>query len=288
MQKAKETNKGQWIIGLFLTVLFVTALIWLSLESVYGGDEVSDMTRKIYIVCGAMVLLILFLVFCFRAEKAQTKKFEKKTQTELGLRPISKRELFTRHVNKDRFYGPMEWPRGILGPEHRFHGKYKGYEICIMDPFPPPHAYWWELSRHPWTPAVHIKSNSFHFPKFLISKKVIGKFFIKGDQKAQMRFDKPHILDFFNKSRKLAARGNGNEFIFHVIEGKKVKYELLIEQAFIVLGLLSKAAPFSSVSKIGKLQEKCQRDHKRKYLEWLCFLIVTVIMMIFVFPLVHK
>ena len=135
------------------------------------------------------------------------------------------------------------------------------------------------------TAAVHIKSNSFDFPKFLISNKWFGKFSVKGDQKAQMRFDKPHILNFFNQSRFMAAQGNGNDFIFHEMSGEKRNYKLLIEHAFTVLKLLSKATPYSSVSEIGKLEEKCRRAHKKKLLEIPCFLILAAVTMLFVWLL---
>jgi len=54
------------------------------------------------------------------------------------------------------------------------------------------------------------------------------------------------------------------------------------------LELLSKAAPYSSVSEIGKLQEKCMRAHKRKLLEWPIFLIAVVATPIFVYLLFFK
>lgn len=288
MEKAKETNVKLWVFGLLLSLLFVTTIVWLALESIHGSHDPSGITRKMYIVCGAMVLLLVFIVFGWRFEKARIRDFEKKIQAEFGLKPISKMELFTKYINRDRFYGPMEYPRGCMLPEHRFHGEYKGYEICILDPSPAPHFYAWELRRYPWTPAVHIKSSAFHFPKFLIRNKWLRKFFVTGDQKAQMRFDKPHILNFFNQSRIFAAQGNGNEFIFHQIEGEKGNYQLLLKHAFIVLELLSKAAPYSSVSEIGKLQEKCKRAHKRKLLEWPCLLIVTVATPILVYLLLYR
>jgi hypothetical protein len=288
MEKAKETNVKLWVFGLLLSVLFVTTIIWLALEFAHGSDDLSGIKRKMYIVCGAIVLLVVFIVFGWWFEKARIRDFEKNTQAELGLRPISKMTLFTNYINKDRFYGPMEWPRGTLATEHRFHGEYKGYEICIIDPSPPPHVYAWELRRYPWTPAVYIKSNSFDFPKFLIRNKWFRKFFVTGDQKAQMRFDQPHILNFFNQSRIFAAQGNGNDFIFHQIEGKKTNYQLLLKHAFTVLELLSKAAPYSSVSEIGKLQEKCKHAHKRKLLEWPCYLIAVAITVIFVYFLKYN
>ena len=286
MEKAKETNVKLWVFGLLLSLLFVTTIIWLALESAHGSDDPAGITRKMYIVGGAMVLLFVFIVFGWRFEKARIRNFEKKIQAELGLKPISKMELFTKYINKDRFYGPIEYPQGCIYPEQRFHGEYKGYEICILDPCPAPHFYSWELRRYPWTPAVHIKSNSFHFPKFLIRNKWCRKFSVTGDRKAQRRFDKPHILNFFNRSRILAAQGNGNELIFHQIEGEKGNYKLLIEHAFIVLELLSKAAPFSRFSEIGKLQAKCKRAHKRKLLEWPCLLITTVLTVLFVWLLI--
>lgn len=288
MDKAKETNIKAWVFGLLLTVLFVATIIWLALESTYGNDDLAGTTRKMYLVGGAMVLFFLLTVFGLLAEKGSAKNFEGQIQAELGLRPISKMELFNRFINRNRFFGPMEWPRGYLGPEHRFHGKYKGYEICILDPFPPPHVYWWEPRKYPWRPAVYIRSNSFHFPKFLISNKSIGEFTVKGDRKAKMQLDKLYILNFFNQCRKFAAQGNGNEFIFHVIEGGKKNYQLLLEHAFIVLELLSKAAPYSSVSEIGKLLEKCKQAHKRKVLEWPRRLIITVATFIIVYLLFFR
>ena len=286
MEKAKETNVKLWVFGLLLSLLFVTTIIWLALESAHGSDDPAGINRKMYIVGGAMVLLFVFIVFGWRFEKARIRDFGKKIHAELGLKPISKMKLFTKHINRDRFYGPMEWPRGTLEQEHRFHGQYKGYEICILEPFPTPHGYRWDVRRIPVTAAVHIKSNSFHFPKFSIKNKWFSKFFVQGDQKAQMRFDKPHILNFFNQSRLLAAQGNGNEFIFHEIGGEKGNYKLLIEHAFIVLELLSKAAPFSRFSEIGKLQAKCKLAHKRKLLEWPCLLITTVLTVLFVWLLI--
>jgi len=288
MDNTKETNIKVWILGLFLSVLFVATIIWFAVESVYGGDDPADFTRKIYIFCGAILLLILFIVFGWRSEKTRIRDFEKKIQAELGLKPISKMELFSKYINRDRFYSPMEWPRGCLEHEHRFHGEYKGYEICILEPFPTPHGYRWDLRRIPLTAAVHIKSNSFHFPKFSIKNKWFSKFFVQGDQKALMWLDKPHILNFFNQSRIFGAQGNGNEFIFHEIDGKKGNYKLLIEHAFIVLELLSKAAPFSRFSEIGKLQEKCKRAHKINLLWWPCIFIAMVTTPIFVYLLLFK
>ena len=288
MDKVKETNIKVWILGLLLSVLFVATIIWLALESVHGSDDPADIIRKMYIAGGAAALLVVFIVFGWWFEKNRIRNFEKKMQAGLGLRPISKMELFTKYINRDRFYSPMEWPRGCLEHEHRFHGEYKGYKICILEPFPTPHGYRWDLRRIPLTAAVHIKSNSFHFPKFSIKNKWFRKFFVQGDQKAQIRLARPHILNFFNQSHRLAAQGNGNEFIFHEIDGEKGNYKLLIEHAFIVLELLSKAAPFSSVSEIGKLQEKCKRAHKRKLLEWPCFLIAIVAPVIFVYLLLYK
>jgi hypothetical protein len=181
---------------------------------------------------------------------------------------------------------------GAIKKQHgsQKYGKIKGNrcKICIIDPSPAPHFYAWELRRYPWTPAVHIKSSSFHFPKFLIKNKWIGKFFVQGDSKAQMRFNKPHILNFFNQSRKLAAQGNGNEFILHEISTENGNYKLLLEHAFIVLGLLSKAVPYSSVSEIGKLEERCKRAHKSNLLWWPCVLIAIVATPILVYFLFFK
>jgi hypothetical protein len=288
MEKVKETNVVVWVFGLLLSVLFVATIIWIALESMHGSDDPADIIRIMYIAGGAAVLLFVFFVFGWWFETTRISNFEKKMQAELGLKPISKMQLYTKHINRHRFYGPMEWPRGTLEHEHRFHGEYKGYEICILEPFPTPHGYRWDLRKIPLTAAVHIKSNSFHFPKFSIKNKWFRKFFVQGDQKAQMWFDKPHILNFFNQSHRLAAQGNGNEFIFHEIDGEKGNYKLLIEHAFIVLELLSKAAPYSSVSEIGKLQEKCKRAHKRKLLEWPIFLIAVVATPIFVYLLFFK
>ena len=78
MEKVKETNIKVWILGLLLCVLFVTAVIWLALESVHGSDDPAGITRKMYIVGGAMVLLFLFIVFGWRFEKARIRNFEKK------------------------------------------------------------------------------------------------------------------------------------------------------------------------------------------------------------------
>ena len=286
MEKIKETNIALTVFGLLLSLLFVATIIWIALESLHDSEDPSDIVRKMYIAGGAGVLLGVFFLFAWWFEKTRISNFEKKMETELGLKPISKIKLFTKHINRDRFYGPMEWPRGTLEQEHRFNGQYKGYEICILEPFPTPHGYRWDVRRIPVTAAVHIKSNSFHFPKFSIKNKWFSKFFVQGDQKAQMRFDKPHILNFFNRSRILAAQGNGNELIFHQIEGEKGNYKLLIEHAFIVLELLSKAAPFSRFSEIGKLQAKCKRAHKRKLLEWPCLLITTVLTVLFVWLLI--
>ena len=60
MEKVKETSTKVWILGLLLSVLFIAAIIWISLESVHGSDDPADITRKIYIFCGAILLLILF------------------------------------------------------------------------------------------------------------------------------------------------------------------------------------------------------------------------------------
>ena len=288
MEKVKETDVKVWVFGLLLSALFVTTIIWLALESVHGGDDPSDIIREMYIVGGAAVLLFVFFLFGWWFEKTRLSNFEKKIQSELGLKPISKMELFTKHINRHRFYGPWEYLQGYIRPIHRFHGEYKGYEICIIDPSPVRHCYGWDTRRYPWTPAVHIKSSSFHFPKFLIKNKWINKFFVTGDQKAQMRFDKPHILNFFNQCRKFAAQGNGNEFIFHAIESEHTSYQLLLEHAFIVLELLSKAAPYSSVSEIGKLEDKCKRAHKRQRLGLPCFLIAVVVTPILVYLLFFK
>lgn len=286
MKKANETNVQVWVFGLLLSVLLVTAIIWLALESVHGRDDPADITLKMYLVGGAIVFLFVFSVFGWWYETNRIRNFDKKIQAELDVRPISKMELFTKYINRDLFYGPLEWTKGCLLHEHRFHGKYKGYEICILDPFPVPHFYRWDTKVY--ASAVHIKSNSFHFPKFLIRNKWIGKFFVKGDQKAQMRFAKPHILNFFNQCRKFAAQGNENEFIFHEISSERGNYKLILEHAFIVLELLSKAAPYSSVSEIGKLEEKCKHDHKRKRLELPCLLLAVLATPIFVYLLFFK
>lgn len=288
MEKAKETNAILWVFGLLLSLLFVTTLIWIALESVHGSDDPADIIRKMYIAGGAAVLLIVLIVFGWWFEGTRIRNFEKKIEIELGLKPISKMQLFSKHINRHRFYGLLEYPQGCIYTERRYHGEYKGYEICILDPCPAPHFYSWELQRYPWTPAVHIKSDSFHFPKFLIRNKWFRKFSVIGDQKAQMWFDKPYILNFFNQSRIFAAQGNGNEFIFHQIEGEKGNYQLLLKHAFIVLELLSKAAPYSSVSEIGKLQEKCKRAHKKNVLWWPCLLIAVVATPIFVYLLFFK
>ena len=288
MEKLKETDVRVWVFGLLLSVLFVTTLIWLALESMHDSDDPSDIIRKMYIAGGAGVLLGVIFLFGWWFEKTRISNFEKKIKTELGLKPISERELFTRHINRYRFYGPLEYPGGYIRPILRFHGEYKGCEICIIDPSPAPNFYGWDPRRYPWTPAVHIKSSSFHFPKFLIKNKWINKFFVTGDQKAQMRFDKPHILNFFNQCRKFAAQGNGNEFIFHSIESEKTSYQTLIEHAFVVLKLLSKATPYSSVSEIGQLEEKCKQAHKITRLELPCLLIAAVATPILVYFLFFK
>ena len=288
MEKVKETDAKVWVIGLLLILLFVTTIIWLALESVHGGDDLADITRKMYIVGGAAVLLIVSIVFGWWFEETRIRNFEKNIEIELGLKPISKMELFSKYINRHRFYGLLEYPQECIYTERRYHGEYKGYEICIIDPCPAPHCYFWELKRYPWTPAVQIKSSSFHFPKFLIRNKRYHRFYVTGDQKAQMWFDKPHILNFFNQSRIFAAQGNGNDFIFHQFEGEKGNYQLLLKHAFIVLELLSKAAPFSSVSEIGKLQEKCKRAHKKNVLWWPCLLIATLLTPVLVYLLLFK
>jgi hypothetical protein len=250
MEKVKETDAKVWVIGLLLILLFVTTIIWLALESVHGGDDLADITRKMYIVGGAAVLLIVSIVFGWWFEETRIRNFEKNIEIELGLKPISKMELFSKYINRHRFYGLLEYPQECIYTERRYHGEYKGYEICIIDPCPAPHCYFWELKRYPWTPAVQIKSSSFHFPKFLIRNK--------------------------------------NDFIFHQFEGEKGNYQLLLKHAFIVLELLSKAAPYSSVSEIGKLQEKCKRAHKKNVLWWPCLLIATVLTPILVYLLLFK
>jgi hypothetical protein len=288
MEKVKETSVVVWVFGLLLSVLFVATIIWIALESGHDSDDPAAIIRQMYIAGGAAVLLFVFFVFGWWFETTRISNFEKKMQAELGLKPISKMELFSKHINRYRFYGPWGYTRGYIRPIHRFHGEYKGCEICIIDPSPAPHFYGWDHRRWPWTPAVHIKSSSFHFPKFSIKNKWFHKFFVQGDQKAQMRFDKPHILNFFNQCRKFAAQGNGNEFIFHAIESEKTSYQTLIEYAFIVLELLSKAAPYSSVSEIGKLEEKCMRAHRRTRLELPCLLIAMVATPILVYLLFFK
>ena len=288
MKKIKETNIALTVFGLLLSLLFVATIIWIALESLHDSDDPSDIVRKMYIAGGAGVLLGVFFLFAWWFEKTRISNFEKKMETELGLKPISKMELFSKHINRHRYYGQWDYPGGYIRPIHRFHGEYKGYEICIIDDCPAPHFYSWSFNRYPWTPAVHIKSDSFNFPKFLIRNKWLHKFWVTGDQKAQMWFDKPYILDFFNQCRIFAAQGNGNGFILHQIDGEKGNYKLLLKHAFIVLELLSKAAPYSSVSEIGKLQEKCKRAHKKNVLWWPCLLIAAVATPIFVYLLFFK
>lgn len=276
MDKAKKTKIELWFLGLLLGVPFVAAIIGLTLEWVYSSEDPSDITRRIYMVYGAILLLFLFIVLIWRSEKADERDFDKKIQAELGLKPICKKDLYTKYIDRERFYAPMEWPPGCMLPKLIFHGEYNGYEICILEPCQAPLHYWLEF-RVTEMAAVHIKSSSFHFPKFLIRNNLPAKFFVKGDQKAQMQFARPHILNFFNQTHRFAAQGNGNEFIFHEIDCVPGNYKLLIEHAFIVLKLLSNAAPFSSFSEIGRLQEKCKSASKWKLLKMACFLIIAVI-----------
>ena len=85
MEIVKETNTKVWILGLLLSVLFIAAIIWLSLESVHGSDDPADITRKIYIFCGAILFLILFIVFGWRSEKSRIRNFEKKNTGRIGF-----------------------------------------------------------------------------------------------------------------------------------------------------------------------------------------------------------
>lgn len=78
MEKAKETNAILWVFGLLLSLLFVTTLIWIALESVHGSDDPADIIRKMYIAGGAAVLLIVLIVFGWWFEGTRIRNFEKK------------------------------------------------------------------------------------------------------------------------------------------------------------------------------------------------------------------
>jgi len=54
-----------------------------------------------------------------------------------------------------------------------------------------------------------------------------------------MQLAKPHILNFFNRTHRFAAQGNGKEFLFHEIDGESKNYKPIIEHAFIVCKLSS-------------------------------------------------
>lgn len=78
MEKVKETNVKVWVFGLLLSLLFVTTIIWLALESVHDSDDPSDIIRKMYIAGGAAALLAVFVVFGWWFEKTRISNFEKK------------------------------------------------------------------------------------------------------------------------------------------------------------------------------------------------------------------
>jgi len=103
-----------------------------------------------------------------------------------------------------------------------------------------------------------------------------------------MQLAKPHILNFFNRTHRFAAQGNGKEFLFHEIDGESKNYKPIIEHAFIVLKLLTDAAPFSRFSEIGKLQEKCKRAHNRKLVEIPCLLITIMATVALVYLLFYR
>lgn len=286
MDNAKKVSTKVWIVGLLLTFLFVAVLIWYSLESVYGSDDPADITRRMYIGGSAILLFFLFAVFGWQAEKADKMDLDNKIQAQLGLKPISRMELFTRYINMDRFYVPHPQPRGTWLPRYMFHGEYNGYEICISEPGIIPMFHWYATGGK--SVGVHIKSSAIHFPKFTIRNKWYGKYYVQGDQKAQMQFVKPHILNFFKRTHRFAVQGNGNEFLFHEINCESKNYKPIIEHAFIVLKLLTDAAPFSRFSEIGKLQEECKRPHKSNLLWWPGVLIAEAATVALVYLLLYR
>ena len=276
MDRGKKTKIELWILGLLLGVPLVTGIIVATVQWIFSSENPSEITSRAFVVLGAISLSFLLGVLIWRWEKADKRDLNKKIQAELGLKPICKKDLYDKYVNNERFYAPMESPPLYPVAKHIFHGEYNGYEICILDPCEAPIRRW-TGGQCPQLMAVHIRSRSFNFPKFLIRNNLNVKFFVKGNQKAQMQFARPHILKFFNQTQRFAAQGNGNEFIFHEIDGEPKNYKLLIEHAFIVLKLLTNAAPFSSVSEIGQLHEKHKNTYKWKLLELACFLIFMVI-----------
>ncbi len=148
----------------------------------------------------------------------------------------------------DRFYF---WLPRSYNPGHIFHGKYNGYEMCILVDCLGPIAWSRDSPRNPKTAIVHIKSSSFHFPKFLITNNWRGRFSVKGNQRAQVFFAGQRILDFFNQNRRFAAQGNGNEFMFFRCDFRPKSsedYRILIKNAFNLLKLLSNVEIPSQVS----------------------------------------
>jgi len=180
MDNARKVSTTVWIVGLLLTFLFVAVIIWFSLESACGGEDDADITRRVYWISGILLPFLLLMLFGCWAEKSDKIDFDNKIQAELGLRPISKMELFTKYINRDRFYAPFPQPWGTWLPRYIFHGEYNGYEICILEPGAAPLFYWFAIGGVN-SVAVHIKSSAIHFPKFTIRNKWYGRYFVQGD-----------------------------------------------------------------------------------------------------------
>lgn len=265
MDKEKKIKIQLWILGSLIGGPLVVAFAWRALQWVFSSEDPSEIIRRLCIACGAVFLIVFLLYFVISAikrwDKSDKRDLAKKIQSELGLKPISEKDLHAKYIDGRRFYAPVE--RKPLKSSHRhiYHGEYNGYEICIFDPISVPMRNLAEKGFAMPRLAVHIKSSSFHFPKFLITNNWGPKFFVKGGQKAQVLFAQPHILDFFSQTLKFAAQGNGNEFIFYEIEMPPGNYSVLLKNAFNVLKLLTNAATPSRFSEIGLMQEKYKRSY---------------------------
>jgi hypothetical protein len=265
MDKDKKFKIEVWILGSLLGGPLFIAFAWRTVKWAFSGEDPSIIIWRICIAGGVLFLICFLLNFAIvtarRWDKTGKRDLDTKIKSELGLKPISEKDLLARYIDRRRFYAPVE-PKPLKSlHRHIYHGEYNGYEICIFEPYSIPMR---NLAGKGWalpSLAVHFKASSFHFPKFLITNSWGPKFFVKGDQKAQMLFAKSHILDFFSQTLQFAAQGNGNEFIFYQIEMLPGNYSVLLKNAFNVLKLLTNAATPSHLSEIGLMQKKYKRSY---------------------------
>ncbi|NIM58642.1 MAG: hypothetical protein GTO16_06820 [Candidatus Aminicenantes bacterium] len=148
MDREKKGKIYIWVFVSLFAVPLGAACFMLFLQWVLSSRNTSEIIWKILIVVSALFLTILLsyrLISAIRrSEETRRRNFEKKIESELGLKPISQKALvakFIDRINKRRFYAHID--EGY-GPRHIFHGEYNGYEICLLPCCRPPIQYWME------------------------------------------------------------------------------------------------------------------------------------------------